>query len=256
MKFDFKRYIAEGWDFGIKIFGWYLLYMVLASTAGNTLSQIPWIGSLASTFFVGPALGAGIILFVNHKYFNKESDFGLVFKPFKGEGLVQILLLNLYSIILSVVILIPLGISLFNNLPSMSFLTNLQSGDSDLVREAGFAILDFLKSYSVLIVLNFVCLFLVAVFLIYSQFFVVLKSYSAAEGLKASFMFVRRNFIRIFTFLIILMLINISGVLCLFIGVLFTIPVSFAALYLSFKHNFLTENDEVSFVDADILDIE
>lgn len=73
---------------------------------------------------------------------------------------------------------------------------------------------------------------------------VVFNNVDGSEALKASRKVLNRNFWPFFGLLIILFLINVLGFLCLVVGLLVTVPLSKAILFLAYKDVFGIVEDE------------
>lgn len=76
---------------------------------------------------------------------------------------------------------------------------------------------------------------IIAVFLLFVMPLVVFGELELFQAIKSSGMLVKKEFWEIFKFSLIIVLINAAGVLTFGIGLLFTIPFSFAAIYFAYN---------------------
>lgn len=68
----------------------------------------------------------------------------------------------------------------------------------------------------------------------FSQYILVFGKKGAIEAITLSFKIIWKNFVSFFLFFIVLFLINILGLICLGVGLLYTIPLTFCALYAAY----------------------
>jgi len=252
--FRISEFISKGWDLGLKILGWYILYMTLTMTASSLLKSLPYIGSLINTLVISPVLASGTIFFIHHRYTTNQSDFGLIFSGFK-KNLWQIILLNLILVIVSLVIYLPLILEVYNSVDISDFTKLATNKDSEALIPL---IKDLFKDIGSWFKTGLFCsigvLFLMT-FTIFSTFLVVLEDFTAVKALSVSYKIVKKKFVKILWFVVLLGLINLLGFLCLVIGVFVTVSISFAAVYLAYI-NVFRPNLEIEFAvkDKDILD--
>ncbi len=252
--FPINKFISKGWELGLKILGWYVLYMTLAMTASSLLKSLPYVGSLINTLVIAPVLASGTIFFIHHRYTTNRSDFGLIFLGFK-KNLLQIILLNLILVIGCLIIYLPLILEIYNSVDLSDFtkIANEKNPEAlmplvkDLFKDIGSWVrTGFFCSFGILFLMTFT---------VFTSFLVVLENYTAVKAISVSFKIVKKKFIKILWFLILLGLINLLGVLCLIIGLFITVPISFAAVYIAyisvFKPNLEIEDDVK---DKDVLD--
>ncbi len=75
---------------------------------------------------------------------------------------------------------------------------------------------------------------IIAVFLLFVMPLVVFGKFELMQAIKSSVMLVKKEFLEIFKFALIIALFNIAGILTFGIGLLFTIPFSFAVIYFAY----------------------
>jgi hypothetical protein len=91
---------------------------------------------------------------------------------------------------------------------------------------------------SILVSLGLLALILPGIYLavgyVFAPFFIIFGKLEFWEAMKTSRRLVHREWLSVFGFILILGLLNLAGVLALGIGVIFTIPVTYCALYAAF----------------------
>jgi hypothetical protein len=91
---------------------------------------------------------------------------------------------------------------------------------------------------SIFIFLGFIALIIPGVYLsvgyIFAPLYIVFGKLDFWDGMEFSRKLVTRKWWNIFGFLVLLGLINIAGMLALFVGIIFTIPLTYCALYAAF----------------------
>ena len=91
---------------------------------------------------------------------------------------------------------------------------------------------------SIFVFIGFLVLILPGIYLsvayYFAPFFIIFGKMNFSEAMESSRKLVHREWFSIFGLIIILALLNILGVLAFGVGVLFTIPISFCAMYVAF----------------------
>ena len=92
---------------------------------------------------------------------------------------------------------------------------------------------------SVLVFIGFLALIIPGIYLsvayFFAPFYIVFGKMSFWEAMENSRQIVHREWFSIFAFIILLGLLNILGLMAFGVGILFTLPVSFCAMYVAFE---------------------
>ncbi len=193
-------------------------------------SIIPIVGSLASQvlsviFLVGYFVVCRNIKIGHHVLFEH------FFKGFSSIG--QITIIQLILLGFSLVILLPLiiyGFTVF-----FSGLITLSS-QSNYAPKNPLEILELFNADGIIPLIIITFLVLMFMQTIYS--FAVVNAHffkaQAWQSLEASRKVIQKKFFHFFGLIIIIMLINILGILCLLVGLLVTVPLSYTIMYSAF----------------------
>ena len=255
-QFEMGKYISEGWKKGTAVIGWFILFLIISVIFSTVSGFIPVIGSLANSWVISPALSAGLILFMKHKYDKDESDFGLIFKGFT-TNFGHVILVNILVGLISILGLLPFILSFlsafdFDTLIDISQMAN----DPSAIQEMGQMILGSIDSIGLGLFISIILILIITVLFSLANYFVVVGGLTAVASIGASFGIVKKAFFPILGFFIVLGLINVVGILCLVVGVLVTMPVTIMAMYAMFHHIVASKvTEDLSAVsDDDILD--
>jgi len=257
-EFNAGYVLSEGWNLGLSIVGWALLYAIMYYVMQSVAGFIPFIGPLGFGLVVGPSLSAGLLLFIHNKYTTGESDFGLVFKgfPLIGKLIVNSILVGL--IMLGV--MIPLGIISYFLIGADGFM-DLVSIAQELNHVSNpmeiFSIVsDLLFTILPAIFVMSIGLGITGLFFMFSTHFIVLGGCSATEAIGASFNIVKKKFFPIFGVLFLLGLIQMVSMIPFGLGLILTMPWMLATVYIIFNKTILVHLNEESnsIQNDDILD--
>lgn len=186
--------------------GFTLLSLIINAAAG----VVPFGGLL-----VGAPLSAGFFIVANRINQGIEPEIGDFFKGFEYFG--QLVVYTLLTALLIVALLIPLGLVAIT-MTAFSF-------DSD---PGVFFIFMFGM------VAFFVAIY-IGISLIWAPHLIVFANKRAWESMETSFKVIKQDFWNFAGFAMLLVLLNLGGLLCLGVGLLFTIPASACAIYLAFE---------------------
>lgn len=248
-EFKFGKYLTDGFDYFKAQAGLFIGFFVVSFIIIMVASFIPLVGSIASsvlslTFLVGYYIVCSKIKQGQHVAFD---DF---FKSFASIG--QITIIQLILLGFTLVILLPLLIFVF----SVVF-----SGVFSAIKSGVFQ--EHLSNEELLALFNIdglIPLFIITVILL--MFMQTIYTFSAAnshffkvnawQSMEASRKVIQHRFFHFFGLMLIIMLINILGVLCLLVGLLVTIPLSYTIMYSAFDDimqpdNIQLESEDTSF---------
>lgn len=231
-EFKFSTYLANGFDYFKAQAGLFIGFFVVSFIMIMVASFIPLAGSIASsvlslTFLVGYFIVCSKIKQGEHVAFD---DF---FKSFASIG--QITIIQLILLGFTLVILMPLLIFGF---------TTLFSGIFSTIKSGGFQ--ENMSNEELLALFNIDGLIpLVIITVILIMFMQTIYTFSAAnsyffkanawQSMEASRKVIQQKFFHFFGLMIVIMMINILGMLCLLVGLLVTIPLSYTIMYAAFN---------------------
>ena len=130
--FEFGLYISNGFEIWKKNIPLFMAFMFCFIVISLMLVFIPFIGQLASSWLVGPALTAGVYIFAHKLFMNERAEFGDFFSGFDNAS--NIIIAYLIMTVVGVAFVIPLlvylgvsvGLDLFNaDTNDPDFLSNL-----------------------------------------------------------------------------------------------------------------------------------
>ena len=224
--FDLGKFLSAGSKILGRNLGGYIGFIFVVFGISIACNFVPVIGSIANSFFIAPALYAGFFIMAFQISKIKSTNFGRFFGGFKFIG--QLSLLNLLLIIIYAAIAIPyILIALGTQIKEIiDLVANYRNGDEDPMM-----ILQFFLSFIAKLIPLFFIMLIVQIGFSFSQYILVFGKKGAIEAITLSFKIIWKNFISFFLFFIVLFLINILGLICLVVGLLYTIPLTFCALY-------------------------
>ena len=241
-EFKFGKYLSDGFDYFKAQAGLFIGFFVVSFIMIIVASFIPLAGSIASsvlslTFLVGYYIVCSKIKQGQHVAFD---DF---FKGFASIG--QITIIQLILLGFTLVIFLPLLIFGFTTLFSAIF---------SAIKSGGFQ--ENMSNEELIALFNIdglVPLFIITILLI--MFMQTIYTFSAAnsyffkanawQSMEASRKIIQQKFFHFFGLMLVIMLINILGVVCLFVGLLVTIPLSYTIMYSAFDDIMQPENENL-----------
>ena len=234
--FKFSEYISEGFSILNKNVGGFIGYFGVFVIINMATSSIPYLGDIVGMVISYP-LTAGFYLVASRISKNETYEFGNFFDGF--QLFVPLLILMIFTTLISVAAALPMlavvGFELFE-----LFIGGLANDPA--------TILEMFES------LSYPLLFLTAIPFIYisiaygwAPFFVIFHKMSAWEAMEASRKVITKQWFIFLGFGFVIALIGISGIIALGVGLLYTIPFIYCALYAAF-------NDVVGTSEEDIKD--
>ncbi len=228
-EYEFKmgKYLSAGFDIFKKepwmLMGFLVVSVVISLVASSIISVLSAVVSVP--------LSVGFYIFANNVSTGKNAQFGDFFGGFKS--FIPLMLNYLVQALFMIVIFSP-GIIYF--FASIDVISELTSGGNQL--EIMMKIMGLLITLPIVFVLFFVS-FIISLYFsvsfILSQQLIVFNGLDFWSSIKTSMKLVRKKWFSFFGFLIVIGLINILGMLCLFFGLLVTVPATICAIYAAFE---------------------
>lgn len=211
--FDIGRYISEGFDIVKKEFGLFVGFTLVLFLIYTAASFVPF-----ASFIVGAPLLAGFYLTAHKVLKNEIIEFGDFFKGF--DYFAQLLIQQLFIMLIMLVVMVPVFLLIFAGVA----MTGSSSGQATL------GILFFL-----LMIIVMIGVFYVAISYSFAQHFIIFGNMQAWDAMEASRKIVAKNFFPVLGLGLLAGLINLVGALLCFVGLLFTLPATYAAFYVAFR---------------------
>lgn len=246
-EFKFGKYLSDGFDYFKAQAGLFIGFFVLSIVMIIAGSFIPVIGSIASqilsvTFFVG------YFIVCNKIKLGSTVSFDDFFKGFSSIGQIAIIQLIIFGFTL--LIFSPLLIFGFTVFFSGLF-GSIKSGEFNEPQTPQ----ELLQLFDVD---GLIPLFIITVILL--MFMQTIYTFAAAnthffkegawQSMEASRKVIQKKFFHFFALFIVASLINLLGVMFLLVGIIVTVPLSYAIFYAAFddimqpNDTHLNENDE------------
>ena len=234
--FKFGDYISRGFEIVQKNWGGFIGYTILFFLLTMVISVIPFVGPIANTFFISPALTVGFYLVANKIWKGQNTEFGDFFKGFDYIG--QLALTALVQTLILVALIIPFYI--FNKdsglvewyMELLNDPVGMQGSTPPLPQAWTYWLLlpvvYFGIAYS------------------WSYMFVVFYKMQFWDAMESSRrLFAKKWFVDL-GFYVVIGIIAAAGVILLCIGLLFTVPAVYSMMYAAFEDitQLNTESDE------------
>ncbi len=240
-EFKMGKYISTGFDVFKKepwmLMGFLVVYAVIAMITSSIISVLSAVVSVP--------LGVGFFIFANKVTTGRNAQFGDFFGGFKS--FIPLMLNYLVTALIALLVFSP-GIIYF--FISVDYFSEITSGGNQI--EIMTKLMGLLITLPVVIILFFVSLLVWLYFgvsFILSQQLIVFNGLDFWTSIKTSMKLVSKKWFSFFGFLIVLGLINILGMLCLFFGLLVTIPATACAIYAAYED---IAGASVSVVDSEL----
>ncbi len=237
-EFKFCEYFSKGWDlFGKKV-GHYIGFFVLMMLMLMVSAFIPVIGGIASQL-LGAVFLVGFFVFTRNIKYNQNPNFDDFFKGFSSFGRIAVVQLILLAFILVVMIpLIIFGFSIF-----FKGIIGAASNPYYEPRNPAelFELFD-LQALIPLMIITYIFLFFIQTIYMFSTAITHFYQSSPWQSMEASRKVIQKKFFHFFGLLIVIALINILGVICLFVGLLVTVPLTYTIIYAAFDDIFQPES--------------
>lgn len=185
---------------------------------GGLLDNIPYLGSVINYLIISPCLTAGIYLACKDISENVPLEFGRFFDGFNYIG--QLFLVYIIQFGVLIAFILPVGLIMF---------IFVDSADSLFSSELAL----------IISTVCFIVLFIPAVYImvswLYATFFVIYYNFPAWESLETSRKIISQFWFHFFCLALLILLVALLGLLGCVVMMLYTIPVGYVAIFLSFK---------------------
>jgi hypothetical protein len=222
--FKFGDYLSKGFSLLQKNLGGFIVFTLVFIILSAVINFIPFIGWLANSLFISPALTVGFYLVARKLDLGKNTEFGDFFKGFDFVGQLAITALVMTGIILAT--LIPFyfagGGSEFMNW-YLEILKNPATAAENPVPD--------IPSWSVLLVLPAIYL---GIAYSWSYMFVAFYNMSFWDAMESSRKLITQKWLIYFAFMIVLGLVAAAGFILLCVGILAAIPAIYCMQYAAF----------------------
>ncbi|MDB5226746.1 MAG: hypothetical protein JWN78_939 [Bacteroidota bacterium] len=214
-------YIKKGFELFKMDIGSFIGFLFIVGIAEAVISMIPYVKGFAGPL-VAPILAGGFLVakMIDKGEPHTFSNFFDGTKKYKELFLVTLL----PTLLLALIFLVVGGWSYFK----ISFLGIKPdfSGMGSLSSYAGFAGRGMLAALIALVV---------SILFLLGNFLVLFENFQPVRALEISAKLVSKKFFNWLGFILLLVLFNFAGVICLVIGLFVTIPSSICALYVAYE---------------------
>lgn len=228
-EFNFGEYISKGINLVTKNAGLFIAFTFVFLLITIVLSFIPLLGQLASSFVVGPCLGAGFLIAARRTDEGRALEFGDFFKGFDHIG--QLVVMSIISLLLMVAAAIP-----FLAIAGFSYYTAIMSGD----------IPDIPPFWTILLLIPVIYL---SIAWSMGTYLVIFHDMQAWPALEASRQIVTQKWGYFFLLFLVAGILAALGFIVLLIGILFTYAIAPCSMYAAFR-------DIVGVADEDAVDLD
>ncbi|MBK8668520.1 MAG: hypothetical protein IPN89_03280 [Saprospiraceae bacterium] len=230
--FPIGNYFSRGWEIFKRNPGAYIGYTLIFILVSIIINMIPLLGMLIA-LIVNPALmvGTAIAAYKQEKY--NDTEFGNFFKGF--DHLAQLIVANIIITLIYFVVAIPLIFVL-----GFSFITALATGDADSILNSSTQI----ASMGLWFLIFFILFLYMAISLRWTNYLIVFHQYDAVSAIKTSWKLTNKKWFYHLGFSLLSGIVVLLGVLALFIGIIFALPVIMAADYAGFADVTGMENND------------
>lgn len=221
-------YIKKGFEIFKQNIGGFLGFLVLLAVINVVLSAIPFIGIIGNALIAPIAFGSIIV----SKMIDKQetysfSNFFDGTKKYKSLFLVSLIT----SLIIFIIFLVFVGWTYFK----MNFLGIGRPSINYTDMNSMMAYSANMQMYSSKLGIAGLIVMLISIFLLFGNFFAYFADFEPLKALDTSRKIIGKKFFNWLGFLLLLVLFNFVGALCLGIGLLVTIPSSMCAMYVAYE---------------------
>ncbi len=217
--FDFGKYIGDAFSLVGRNAGLFIGFMLIWFAINMTTGLIPFIGPVGYYLVIAPCLTAGFYLAAKKSDYQERLEFGTFFQGFDHIG--NLVLVALIQGLISLAVLIPVGIAFF---VSMDVFTMDPDAVPDMSNFPWWALLFVLPLIYLVVSWSF------------APLLVIFHKMEAWPAMEASRQIISKQWGLFFLLSIVAGFIAVSGVIGLFIGLLFTVPIGMATVYVAFNH--------------------
>ena len=216
-----------GWNLFKQDFGtWFIMLLIFIGIA-IVLNLIPFIGGLAFAV-ISPVLVGGILYAASQMDQGQKIEIGHLTQGFKDkERMNKLLMLGVLTLVAQIILVFLAVIMLGGN----AMMTAGESAEFDPATM-------MTTGMSISMLLIMLVAMLIAMGFVYATPLVMLDGLSPVESIKTSFSACVQNILPLLVFGIIYILIAIIAMIPFGLGMLILIPVTFLAMYCSYKSIF------------------
>lgn len=239
---DLGGCFSSGWELvknnmGVLFVGT-LVYLLIQMAMGG-LQQIPFVGvgiALANFVISGPLMGGVFYLFIRVNR-GEPAEVGDIFSGFRrafGQLFLGVLVPGLLVGLCMVPFIVVLIVKLVPLLPQLQSLQHLQPGttpDMETIR----ALKSILFTTLPVALLCAIPATYLSVCWKFTLPLIVDKQLDFAAAMKTSWQMVNKHWWQVFGLVILISLLNVAGLCACCVGVLFSIPIGFAALMIAYE---------------------
>ncbi len=223
---DFRlgSYLGQGFELFQKDIGGFAVFTLIFIVVSMVVGFIPFIGSLANSFLIGPAMTAGIYLVARRLDKGEATEFGQYFKGFDFAG--KLVVAALLTAIITGLAIIPFVLVVWD--PAwLEWLQEIeQNPGSPLPEPPG---LPPIWSYLLLLPAMYL-----SIAYSFTYFFIIFHGMDFWPAMEASRRLLTKHFFLFLLFVIVLGFIMMFSILLFCIGILAGMPIVYCALYAAF----------------------
>ncbi len=230
-EFNFGQYIGDAFTVAGKYVGGFIGYTIIYFIISSALSNIPYLGTIASTL-ISYCLLVGFYIIAHRIRRNETFEFGNFFDGF--QRFKDLAILSILVTIISVLAALPMiGVIGFEAI--QVFLSEDPNGIIEVFQNINWLLLS----------LTLIPLIYISIAYSWSIFFVYFHNMQPWDAMEASRKLITKKWFTFFGFNFVLGLIAIGGILVFFVGIIYAIPVISIAGYLAFDDIVGIDEDEV-----------
>lgn len=222
--FKFGDYISRGFEIAQKNYGGFIGFTILFLLITVVIGFIPFIGQIANTFFIGPALTVGFFIVANKLWKGQQTEFGDFFKGFDHIG--QLALTALVQILIVVASMIPF-IFVVKDSGLIQWYMDMMGDPMGMQGSTP----PMPPLWSLVLLLPTIYF---SVAYGWSYMFVVFYKMPFWDAMESSRKLITKNWIIFFLFMIVVGLIAAAGMIALCVGILFTLPAAQCMIFSAF----------------------
>ncbi len=239
-RFDLGGFISAGSRILNKNLGSFIGMLLLYFVVVIICNFIPVVGGLINMLFLSPAFLAGNLIVAHLISKNKNYEFNHFFSGFKY--VLQMDLLKIMQFIIFAAIAIPYLLIAIGS-EFMDFFRMIKDSQSGQV-DPGFVFQLMSSLFIKIIPLIFIILLVSTLFALSNQIIIFGKK-GFWEALTLSSRIVWKKFFGFLMLYIVLVLINIAGAICLLVGLLYTVPLTYCTMYAAYEDIIGTNADDI-----------
>lgn len=235
-------YLSQGFNFVFSKPGPFIGCGVIILCCVILANLVPFFG-FVNSLLLQPVLILVMYILADKVNYQEQPVIGDAFASLKGKVL-KVLLINLLLLILVFIPMVLFGYGYYRAL-GLENLMLAASGNSNALDPS---MLDLSVVNLLLILGGLIMAMIVGLLYVLSVLMFWFKKLTVLQSLAASRKLVGKHFGSFFLLMVMILLINVGGALMLLLGLLFTLPASYCAIYIAFDDlvgaRDLEENDE------------